>query len=104
MKLSNIERLTKMDLLFGTEQPSEECSYLVVGKIECPNGFVGPQFLVCVFLIGDAKEGKWYVAPDGLAVNEGLPMWDGLRGTVQAPFTPIKWAQLPQRELEEGDE
>ena len=93
MKLSDIAALTTLNLTFGTETPVEESFYLVLGKLECPNGFVGPHFAVCGHMLGD-----WYIAPDGPKFDKGFLMWDGHESNVHAPFTPIKWAKLPDAE------
>lgn len=96
MKISNLASVVSLELVFDNEVPIEENFYLVVGKLEAPNGFVGPHFLVC-----GKSNGEWYVAPDGPPVSDGLPMWDGHSGTCGASFTPIKWARLPDQEEDE---
>jgi hypothetical protein len=97
LSLANAAKLFTLELVFSTDEPEEALYYLVLGRLECPNGFIGPHFVVCQFLIGVADAGAWYVAPDGPAIGAGLPMWDG-SGMEPAPFTPIKWALLPQAE------
>ena len=85
--------LYDLHLVFGTETPEEENFYLVRGKLECPNGYIGIHFVVL-----GMSSGKWYHAPDG-APFDGFPMWDGSHSITMAPFTIMDWVKLPSEEL-----
>ena len=85
-----------LNLVFGTDTPNEESLYLVMGKLECPNGYVGSHFIVAQHMCGE-----WWQTPDGPKLAKGLPMWNGGNGDVDAPFTPISWAKLPDSEAME---
>jgi hypothetical protein len=95
LSLADAAKLFTLELVFSTDEPEEEIDYLVVGKLEAANGYVGIQFVVCTYMIEDGM-GHWWAAPDGHLIEDGLPMWDGSSGTAHCPFEPIKWARLPQ--------
>jgi hypothetical protein len=99
MKIADVAGFDKLDLQFSTDEPEEECDYLVVGELEAANGYVGIQFVVCTYMVDPDEGGHWWTAPDGYITDDGLPMWDGSSDTMLCPFKPLKWAPLKWAKL-----
>lgn len=90
-------------LSFDSPPPQEEDFYLVVGELQCANGWTGPHFAVMGWYNGHwsgSPDGPIYDGPQGVT----FPMWAGGSpgrgdGLEDCPFKPLKWALLPR-----GDE